>query len=186
MHKSTFPHRRILVVGTTGSGKSTLAAQLADRLNLTLIELDELNWQPNWVSTPTEELLSKVAKATRGDSWVLAGNYERTQLVSWPRAQAVCWLDYPFWTIFWRLLRRTIKRTLTKELLWGTNYERFWPQLKLWSSDSLFNWLFQTYWRRKREYPLRFRQPEYAHLEVFQFKTPQETQDWLEGLPAHK
>ena len=184
MDNHPFFHRRIVVVGTTGAGKSTLAAQLASRLDLDLVELDALNWKPNWISAPTEELLIKVDQATRGPSWIVAGNYERTQSITLPRAQAVCWLDYPFWTIFWRLLRRTIKRTWTRELLWGTNYEQFWPQLKLWSSESLFNWLFQTYWRRKREYPLKFSQPEYAHLKVYRFRTPQETRHWLDSLPT--
>ncbi|MBN1305212.1 MAG: hypothetical protein JXA13_12320 [Anaerolineales bacterium] len=184
MHKIPFPYRRIVVVGTTGAGKSTLAGQLADRLNLALVELDALNWQPNWTNTPTEELLVKVDQATRGEAWVAAGNYECSRSITWTRAQAICWLDFPFCTILWRLVSRTVKRVQTRELLWGTNYERFWPQMKLWSSESVFNWFFQTYWRRKREFPGLLSQTEYSHLKVFHFKTPQETQDWLDSLPS--
>ena len=41
---------RISVVGTSGSGKTTLAVRLAEALGLPRIELDAVNWQPNWVS----------------------------------------------------------------------------------------------------------------------------------------
>jgi hypothetical protein len=41
-------------------------------------------------------------------------------------------------------------------------------------------WLFKTYWRRKREYPALFAQPEYQHLQVFRFSTPRQTQEWQE------
>lgn len=180
---SPFPYHRLIVLGTTGSGKSTLAERIAGRLDLDFIELDALHWQPGWVGTPEDEFLAKVDAATRSDRWVIAGNYGRTQVVTWPRAQAALWLDYPFATIFFRLLRRTIRRAVRQEILWGTNRERFWPHLKLWSDESLFHWLLRTYWRRKREYPQLFARPEYAHLQVFQFKTPQQAEAWLDSLP---
>jgi len=66
--------------------------------------------------------------------------------------------------------------------LWNGNRESFWIHLKLWSDESLFRWLFKTYWRRKREYPLLFSLPENAHLKIIQFKHPRETKTWLDGL----
>ena len=41
--------RRIHVTGNSCSGKSTLASQLASTLDVPLVELDALNWQPGWV-----------------------------------------------------------------------------------------------------------------------------------------
>jgi hypothetical protein len=95
----------------------------------------------------------------------------------------VIWLDYPLWTLFWRLWRRTWSRWWTKELLWGTNYERLLPQFKIWSADdSLFHWMFKTYWRRKREYPRLLALPEYSHVILFHFKNPSETENWIKSL----
>ncbi len=178
-----FPFQRVIVVGTTGSGKSTLAEQLAAQFGLNFIELDAIHWLPDWDHLSDEDFRMKVDQATRAPRWVIAGNYSVARDVSWPRAEAVIWLDYPLWTIFWRLWRRTYRRWWKQELLWGTNRERLWPQFKIWSAeDSLFNWLFKTYWRRKREYPVFFAMPQYTHLKVLHMRTPQDTETWLKTL----
>jgi len=173
----TFPYRRICVVGTTGSGKSMLASELARRLQLPYVELDALHWGPNWTHCTDEEMRQRADEATRDDAWVVDGNYGIIRDLTWPRAEAVVWLDYPLPLILWRLWKRTWKRVLTKENLWGTNKERLWPQF--FSKDSLFLWALQTYRRRKRTYAALISAPEYASLKVYHFKTPCETEAWL-------
>jgi adenylate kinase family enzyme len=106
MMKSSFPYRRIIVVGTTSSGKSTLAERLAIELGLDFIELDALHWEPNWVEAPVEVFRSRVKRATQAQAWVVAGNYHVVRDLVWPRAEAVIWPDYSLWAIFWRLWRR--------------------------------------------------------------------------------
>lgn len=179
---SPFPYRRIVVIGVTSAGKSTLAENLAQKLGLDFIELDALHWEPNWVGAPDEVFLQRVDAATRAPAWALAGNYSRARELTWPRAEAIVWLDYPFWTVFWRLVTRTIRRWWTRELLWGTNRENLWSHFKLWSDDSLVHWLFKTYNRRKREIPLQLSLPAHAHLKLFHFKNPEETENWLKNI----
>jgi adenylate kinase family enzyme len=179
---SSFPHKRVVVVGATGCGKSTMAERLAKKLDLEYIELDALYWKPGWVGSSDEEFRKKVEKATQAPGWALAGNYGIVRDIVWPRAEAVVWLDYPFFLILGRLLRRTWVRWRTKELLWGTNTEPLWVHFKLWSKDSLINWLFQTYWRRKRTYPQFFARPEHSHLKVLRFKTPGRADEWFGKL----
>jgi adenylate kinase family enzyme len=180
----SFPYHRIIVIGVTGAGKSTLAERLAAKLDLDFIEMDALHWLPDWKHVSDEEFRRRVDNATRADRWVIAGNYGLARDISWPRAEAVVWLDYPLWTVFWRLWRRTWSRWWTREVLWGTNYERLLPQFKIWSAeDSLFHWLFKTYWRRKRDYPRLLSQSKYSHLKVFHFFDQKETDDWFLSLP---
>ncbi|MBN2387920.1 MAG: AAA family ATPase [Anaerolineales bacterium] len=174
--------RRIVVIGATGSGKTTMAAALAGRLGAQHIEIDALHWGPNWTHCSDEALLQRLDAATRSDGWVMDGNYGITRPVTWPRAQAVVWLDYPFWTIFRQLFFRTLRRAWTREVLWNNNVEPFWIHFKLWSKDSLFAWLFMTYRRRKRQYPALFARPEYAHLKVYRFKKPRQANDWLASI----
>jgi adenylate kinase family enzyme len=179
----TFPYKRLVVVGVTGSGKSTLAEKLAARCGLNFVELDALHWEPNWQEAPLEVFRARVQEALRqSDRWIVAGNYRIVRDLTWPRAEAVIWLDYPIGTVFWQLTRRSLRRWWTRELLWGTNYEPFWIHLKLWSTDSLYHWLFRTYWRRKREYPQLLAQPEHRHLKLLRFRRPEETETWFSSL----
>ncbi len=179
---NTFPFNRTVVIGTTSSGKTTLASQLAEKLNTDFIELDGLHWEANWVEAPDEIFRERVDKATSTSNWVVAGNYSVARDLIWPRAQTLIWLDYPFHIVFWRLLTRTLRRSIMREELWHGNRESFLTHLKLWSENSLFHWLFKTYWRRKREYPMLFALPENSHLQVIHFKHPKETEAWLNNL----
>lgn len=177
-----FPYRRIVIVGTTSSGKSTLAKKLADKFGLDFIELDALHWEVNWQEAPLEVFRQHVDSATSSQGWVVAGNYHAVRDLIWPRAEAAIWLDYPLWAIFWQLTRRTFQRWWTRELLWGKNRENLLTHFKLWSEDSLYHWLFKTYWRRKREYPLLFAEQCGAHLKVIRLKSPREAEEWLNKL----
>jgi adenylate kinase family enzyme len=141
----SFPYKRVVVIGVTSSGNSTLAEKLAKRFDLNYIELDALNWEPNWQNAPLEVFRSLVEKAMQAEKWIVAGNYHVIRDLIWPKAEAVIWLDYPLSRVLWQLTRRTFTRWWTQELLWGTNREPLWTHFKLWSTDSLYNWLFQTY-----------------------------------------
>ena len=103
-------HDRYIVIGATGSGKSTLAQRLSQKLGLEYIELDALFWRPNWSPVDKEEFRSLVELATQVPRWAVAGNYSQSRDIAWPRATAIIWLDYSFWTIFWRRTFRTFRR----------------------------------------------------------------------------
>ncbi len=183
---SELSSQKIVVVGTTSSGKSTLASQLAEKIGGSYIELDSLYWEPNWKPAESPDFFVRVEEAIRSESWVVAGNYRLVRDLIWNNAEAVIWLDYPFHIVFWRLLKRTIRRGITQEELWNGNREKFWWHLKLWSEESLFHWLFKTYWRRKREYPILFALPENAHLTIIHFQHPKETEEWLANVAARR
>jgi adenylate kinase family enzyme len=175
--------QRIVVVGTTGSGKSTLARQLADLNDGKCVEMDNLNWGPNWTEATDEQIIKRVQIALDCERWVLDGNYSRVRHIVWPRAELIVWLDYPLPLILWRLFRRTFRRTLTQEPLWDSqNRERFWPQF--FSKESLFLWAVQTHKRRQRTYPVALQQPQHQHLALLRFHHPKETQAWLNSLAS--
>lgn len=179
---SSFPYKRLVVIGSTSSGKSTLAKKIAKRFDLNFIELDALHWEPNWQEAPLDVFRERVTKATQAEKWIVAGNYSLVRDLVWTKAEAVIWLDYPFFLVLRQLTRRTFRRWWTQEILWGKNIEPFWAHFKLWSKDSLFHWLFKTYWRRKRETPQLLSLPEHQHLKLIRFKHPREVDEWLERL----
>ena len=177
-----FSFQRIVVIGVTGSGKTTLAANIAHQLGVPHIELDALHWEPNWKHVSNDEFRSRVAEASSAPAWVADGNYSVCRDILWNRAQALIWLDYPLWTVFWRLWRRTWQRWWRRDLLWGINREPLLAHFKFWSDESLFRWLFKTYWRRKRQYPVLFTSPEYTRLKVIHLHSPEQAQAWLAGI----
>ncbi len=175
----SFPFKRIVVIGTTSSGKSTLAKRLADQFALDFIELDALHWESNWREAPDEVFRARADKYTRAERWIVAGNYLQVRDIVWSRAEVVLWLDYSFPRVFWQLTVRTFRRGVLQEELWNGNREKLWWHFKLWSDESLYHWLFKTYWKRKREYPRLFAEPRYAHLTVVRLGSPREAEDWL-------
>jgi len=177
-----FPYTKIVVIGATGSGKSTLAERLAQKIHGDFIELDALHWEPNWQEAPLEVFRARVSQATQAPAWVAAGNYQVVRDLVWSQAEAVIWLDYSFPRVLSQLACRIFKRWWYQEELWNGNREKLWWHFKLWSDESLFKWLFKTYWRRKREYPILLAQPENQHLTVTRFRQPQETEKWLNDL----
>lgn len=160
---------RIHVVGSSGSGKSTLAAGLAAALNAKFVELDALNWAPGWVGlneTDPPALERRFREATAGERWVTAGSYTSiAQRSFWPRLDAIVWLDLPAGVSVFRMLRRSWQRWRRRELLWGTNVERFWPQLAVWrGEDSLLWWLVVHHARRRRNLFAAMADPRWAHI----------------------
>ena len=161
--------RRVHVIGNSCTGKSTLARRLALALGADLVELDALNWLPDWVGlneTNPKELERRFEHATRGDAWVVAGSYTRfAQRTFWARLDTVIWLDLPVPLLVWRVLRRSWRRWRTKELLWGTNVERFWPQLALWrGDDSLVYWVVTAQRGKRRGMRAAMADPRWSHI----------------------
>jgi adenylate kinase family enzyme len=173
--------QRIAVVGTSGSGKTTLAHRLAQCLGLSHVELDALHWGPNWTPVPRELFRERLMQALSGDAWVVNGNYSAVRDIIWSRADTVVWLDYSLPVVMGRVTWRTLRRAATQEELWSANRERVWEAF--FGRDSIIWWTFSTY-RRKREYPALFSQPEYVHLSVVHLRSPREANRWLDSLLA--
>ncbi len=178
--------RRIHVMGNSCSGKSVFGERLAAALQVPFVELDALNWQPGWVGrneTDPEEFESLIAKATAGDAWVVAGSYSSfSQRVFWPRLETVIWLDLPMHLLVWRVLRRSWTRWRSKELLWGTNYERFWPQLMVWKKeDSLVWWIVTQHARKRRDMRLYMSEPRWRHIRFLRLGSSAEVEGFYQA-----
>jgi adenylate kinase family enzyme len=169
------------VVGSTGSGKTTFARALASILGVPRVELDELNWGPNWTPVDDATFRQRVAAATSGDAWIVDGNYggRGARDIIWPRADTVVWLDPPLRVTLGRLWRRSVGRIRSREELWSGNRETL--RNTFLSRDSLFVWALKSYRRRKRIYRDLIARPENAHLEVHHFTRASDAERWLEA-----
>lgn len=171
--------QRISVVGTSGSGKTTLARQISHCLVIPHVELDALNHEPNWTEAPTDVFRQRVEHSLRVDRWVVDGNYTKVRDIVWSRADTVVWLDYSLPITMGRVVRRTFRRVVTQEELWNGNRET-WQMM--FSRDSIILWTLTTYRKNRQQYPILFKQAEYAHLKVVHLHSPQATNAWLKNF----
>lgn len=179
--------QRIHIIGSSCSGKSTLATNLAELLKLPMVELDALNWQPNWVGLNAinpDLFQQKIQEATTGNAWILAGSYERfVRPLTWSRLDTIIWLDLRPPVLLKRLLKRSWKRWRTQELLWGTNQERFWPQLKVWSKEeSLIWWIISQSQRKRYQILTHMLKPEFQHIRFIRLTSEQEVTEFKRQL----
>ncbi len=98
--------QRVLIIGPCGSGKSTLACELAPRMGLPLVHMDQLGWQAGWVETEKAELNARLAEVVAQDAWLIEGNYGSTLTPRLERADTVIYLDFRVPLCLWRLIRR--------------------------------------------------------------------------------
>ena len=181
--------RRVHVIGNSATGKSTLAKRLALALDADFVELDALNWLPDWVSlteTNPDELERRFKHATRGDAWVVAGSYSRfAQRTFWPRLDTVVWLDLPVPLLVWRVLRRSWRRWRTRELLWGTNFDRFWPQLALWrKDDSLVYWIVRAQRGKRKWMRATMADPRWTRIHFIRLASVDEIESFASTIEA--
>ena len=131
--------RKILIWG--GGGKTTLGKALAGKLGLPFVELDALNWLPDWHERPLDEFEQLVQETLDdlGGSWVVDGEYGGKLGSSvLERAETLILLELPWRVVFWRAFKRAIRRARDKNLVCGENVES-WRQM--FSRDSLI-WLY--------------------------------------------
>lgn len=174
--------KRIVVYGPSGSGKTTTARLIGERLGIPHIELDALmHVNPEWKDATPEEFRDNIraALAAAPDGWVSDGNYYSAVgdlLIT--EADTAVWLRLPWLVVYPRLVKRTLRRVVSREVLWGTNTER-WRDL--FSKESMLIWGIKA-WRphyRKTRDRLRAR-PEGVRLVVL--KSPGEVARFLESI----
>jgi shikimate kinase len=171
------PARKITVIASaSGNGKSTLGRELARRLAVPFIELDELVHGPGWVETSDEDLRARVEPIVASDGWVIDGSY-RGKLCDLVLAGAdvIVWLDLPIRIWLPRLTRRTVRRLRGREQLWNGNKETL--ANVLWGRESLFVFALRSHFRRRREYPAKL-----AAWPVVRLRSPAEVERFLAGL----
>lgn len=169
--------QRVVVIGATGSGKTTFAKKLAQCLSCDHYQIDELRFLANWETRTWEELRGILAGIIDRPAWVMDGNYSKVRDLTWGNADTVIWLNYSFPVAFSRLVKRTMRRIITREELFGGCVETF--QSQFFSKDSLFLWFFQTYWKRRKEYPQVFQQPKFKHIDFITVRSPQGAKKFL-------
>lgn len=101
-------YRRIVLIGSPGSGKSTLARRLGDLLDLPVIHLDAMFWQPGWVEPDKDWFDDRVRDVIAQDKWTIDGGYSRTLAERMERADLAVMFELPRRVCLYRILKRRL------------------------------------------------------------------------------
>lgn len=172
--------KRVVVIGSSCVGKTTFAQNLAEVLNVKHIEMDRLNWLPEWQERSTEELREIVRKESSAESWVLDGNYSRVRDITWTRATHIVWLNLSFPVVFYRAVKRTTLRAYTGEDICNGNRETF--RQSFLSTDSMILWVLRTFHSRRQRYKKQIEENREMSLKFLVFKNSKEVEDFLDNL----
>lgn len=175
---------RVSVTGTSGSGKTTFARDLAGALGAQHIDLDAINWQPNWYDLSQhdpKEFRKRVGEAVQAHAWVACGNYSMIRPIVLARATHIVWLDYGKSIVMRRVIQRSFARAIGGEELWpGTgNRETF---ARWFERGHPIRWAWDTYSRRRQRVQAEFEDPALAHIERIRVSHPREAQPLIERL----
>lgn len=168
----------MLIYGVTGSGKTTLARQLADRTGLPWHSVDDLTWEPGWVTISAEEQRRRISAICAGDRWILDTAYSQWMDVVLERTDLIVALDYPRWWSLSRLVRRTFMRAVDRRPICNGNTESF---RQAFSRDSIVVWHFQSFTRKRDR--MRAWSADPGGREVVLLKSPAATRRWLSTAP---
>lgn len=168
--------KRVWIIGASGSAKTTLAQRLSERLNATFVDLDELNWRPNWNLAPEDEFLAALEEALKEERWVVAGNYSQTQARFLHLADTVVWLDYSLPVVLLRQLKRTFRRMAKHEACCNGNYESL---RRTFSRDSVVLWLLRRFNHRRRSGWNTKQRARRERMRFMHFRHPAQCEFWL-------
>ena len=175
-------YQKINVVGTSGSGKSVFSRQLAEKLALPYIEMDELFWLPNWTEPNYECFIEQVSQAITTTSWVLDGNYSRTNHVKWANVNTIIWLDYSFTRTLFQAFKRALKRILSQQEIWPNtgNIETFGKTF--FSKESILLWTITSYHANRKKYLAFMNNKEYQHINFVRLTSPKKARQFIRAV----
>jgi adenylate kinase family enzyme len=167
-----------VIASASGNGKTTLGREIARRMRVPFVEMDELVHGPGWVEIGNDDLRAQVEPIVASAGWVIDGSY-RGKLgdLVLEAADLIVWLDLPLRVWLPRLVRRTARRIRGDEELWNGNKETL--RSALFSRDALILFALRSHFRRRRDYPEAL-----ARWRVVRLRTTAEVDCFLRDLPS--
>jgi adenylate kinase family enzyme len=167
-----------MIYGVTGSGKTTLARQISERTGLPWYAVDDMTWEPGWVTVPPEEQRRRIAAVCAKDQWILDHGYSSWLDLVLARVELIVALDYPRWLSLGRLVRRTLLRNLDHRPICNGNTESL---RQTFSRDSIIAWHVRSF-ARKHATMGRWATDPPPGVQVIRFASPAATRRWLASL----
>ncbi len=151
-----------------------MAVKLGALLELPVIHLDKLFWQPGWIAMESNKWRDEVRAIVDEDKWIIDGNFDSSLDIRLPRADSVIYLDFATSVC----IRRVVKRILTT---FGKVREDMAEECPERIDVPFIKWV----WRfRKDVRPAVYESVRqyYNGSDLFIFHNPDQVNDYLQGL----
>ncbi|MCC3704774.1 shikimate kinase [Rouxiella badensis] len=173
---------KINVIGTSGSGKSTFAKALAQQLAIPYIEMDTLFWKPHWTGSSDAELFEKLEQAISQPSWVLDGNYKRSQPIKWRDVDIIIWVDYSFGRTLYQAVKRALQRASHGQELWAGTGNRETFRQSFFSRESIILWTLKTFYKNRRQYQKMMISPPNSQVQFVRLRSHKQARAFIDSL----
>ena len=100
--------QRILLIGNAGAGKTTFAKQLAQKLHLPLVHLDNLYWCGDWDHLSRDQFDALLQGELEKPQWIIDGNFNRTISHRLQYCDTIFYFDFPTITCLAGITKRTL------------------------------------------------------------------------------
>ena len=100
--------KKIAVIGCAGSGKTYLSKQLANKLDLPIVHLDQYHWLPGWQRVAQEDFSRKHTQLCQEQAWIMDGIYFRHLQERIQATDAIIFLDMSRHDCLWNVIKRAV------------------------------------------------------------------------------
>lgn len=174
--RGELPMQRILLIGNAGAGKTTFAKQLAQKLHLPLVHLDNLYWHGNWDHLSRNEFDSILQNELEKPQWIIDGNFNRTISHRLQYCDTVFYFDFPTITCLAGITKRTLTNLGKVRSDMGGNCIEHFDSQKI----SLYRNVLTFNKQHRRDY---YELLDHAgHTNVIIFRSRKQAKDYLAKL----
>ena len=166
--------KKIILIGSGGAGKSTLARQLGAALQIEVIHLDALFWNPNWTPVQREKQVEIQKELVNKEEWIIDGNYGGTIDIRLQAADTIIFLDIPRTICVYRAFKRMIQyRNKTRPDMGKDCNERL--------DINFLKWIWR-YPKTKRPDIVKKLEGLSTEKQIIILQTPKQIQQFIENI----
>ncbi|WP_173916377.1 hypothetical protein [Halobacillus sp. Marseille-Q1614] len=169
---------KIAIIGSAGSGKSTLARQLGKILDIEVVHMDRLFWNPGWLQSTQEELRVKQEFYLKKDQWIIEGNYSKVWNERLALADTIIMIDLNRYLCLYRVVKR-----------WLHNYGRTREDIGEGCVEKLDKEFVQFVWqfpKKKRSKLISAQLQHCSHAQIIILPSRKSAEKYLNKLHSLK